>query len=164
MANILAVLTIMCFTMVKTMEAKIEVPRFISSPKSCHGSSVPLLILVHSAADHFELRTTLRKTWTQAHPDFRRVFVVGQSLDKEQQLRAQQEIETEKDILFIETFESYRNLTYKHIAAYEWAINECPEAGMFDYPFSLFAFYFVTISYISLRKNSPGGKNIYLQL
>ena len=114
---------------IKTLEAKIEVPQFLSSPKSCHGTSVPLLILVHSAADHFEHRKTLRETWTQTHPDLRRVFVIGQSLNEKLQLEVQQEIETEKDILFIETIDAYRNLTYKHIAAYEWAVNECPNAG-----------------------------------
>lgn len=123
------ILMLLCI-MAKTLEAKIEVPRFLASPKSCHGSSVPLLILVHSAADHFELRKTLRETWTQTDPDLRTVFVIGKSLNEDLQSRVLQEIEAEKDILFIETIDSYRNLTYKHLSAYEWAVNECPNAGL----------------------------------
>ena len=122
-------LILLCLV-VKTMEAKIEVPRFITSPKSCHETSVPLLIMVHSAADHFELRTSLRETWTQSHPSLRHVFVVGQSLNKELQLTLRKEIEEKNDILFIETIDSYQNLTLKHLAAYEWAVNECPNAGL----------------------------------
>ena len=130
-------IVILLFLVVKAIEGKIEVPRFITSPKSCHETSVSILILVHSAADHFELRRSIRETWTQTHPDLRRVFVIGQRLDEELQRKVRNEIEEEKDILFIETIDSYRNLTFKHLAAYEWAVNECPNAGLTNSAFPL---------------------------
>lgn len=61
--------------------------------------------------------------------DFKRVFIIGQSEDGNVQEKVLAEIDEEKDILFIDTNESYKNMTYKHIAAYEWAISECSNAG-----------------------------------
>ena len=51
----------------QTTLATIETPKFIKTPDTCK-KSVPLLILIHSSADHFDLRRTLRDTWTKGHP------------------------------------------------------------------------------------------------
>ena len=62
--------------------------------------------------------------------DFKRVFVIGQSEDENLQEKVKAEIDEEKDILFIDSKDSYRNLTLKHIAAYEWATSDCTIASM----------------------------------
>jgi hypothetical protein len=42
------------------------------------------------------------------------------------------EAEDQKDILFLDMVDSYRNLTLKHVAAYQWAVAECPKAGLWQ--------------------------------
>jgi len=102
--------------------------KFILSPEVC-SQNVPLLILVHSAPFHFELRERQRSTWMAVNPDFRTVFVIGHSLDPAIEDKVRQEVEDKKDILFIDIMDSYRNLTLKHMLGYEWAISQCSNAG-----------------------------------
>ena len=61
--------------------------------------------------------------------DYRTVFIIGHSNDTNLEEKVIQEIKDKKDILFIDILDSYRNLTLKHMLAYEWAIEECPKAG-----------------------------------
>jgi hypothetical protein len=118
--------------------AKTEI---LASPESCQNSNVSLLILIHSAPFHFDLRKSQRDTWTQNNPDARRVFIIGHSADASLEEKVLKEIEDEKDILFIDIVDSYRNLTLKHIIGYEWAIAECSNTG--------------TNSYLSVGINCP---------
>jgi hypothetical protein len=120
------------------ISAKTEI---LASPESCQNSNVSLLILIHSAPFHFDLRKSQRDTWTQNNPDARRVFIIGHSADASLEEKVLKEIEDEKDILFIDIVDSYRNLTLKHIIGYEWAIAECSNTG--------------TNSYLSVGINCP---------
>ena len=90
-----------------------------------------LLILVKSAASHFELRNVIRTTWGTRVKDDRHMefaFLLGHSgehrdiIDKEQR--------TYGDIIQENFIDAYQNNTYKTIMAYNWVVKYCDVARM----------------------------------
>ena len=100
-----------------------------------HG--IYFMVLVHSAPDHFVERQAIRTTWGSVKSlkkwSIRLVFLLGQVRSVNQDwISTQDNILRESEIygdLVSGNFEdTYRNLTYKHIMGYKWALSHCPTA------------------------------------
>lgn len=91
------------------------------------SDATTVLVLVHSAPSHKDLRDTFRNTWTSNSEVYRTGFLVGHSSDPTLEKSVLEEASKEGDIIFIDIVDSYRNLTLKHILGYEWAIAKCPK-------------------------------------
>ncbi len=98
---------------------------------------VYFLVLVHSAPDHFVERQAIRTTWGSVKSlrrwSFRLIFLLGQLRPRnEDWLGTQESIlresETYGDLVSGNFEDTYRNLTYKHLMGYRWALSHCPTA------------------------------------
>jgi len=112
----------------------------INCPRLC--SSVPgelfIIAYVHTAPTHFSRRMVIRQTWGDSSNydvQFRLIFVMGlhsSSVKDISQSEIQQalyfEAEEYGDIVQEDFLDSYRNLTYKGIAALKWITNYCSRA------------------------------------
>jgi hypothetical protein len=87
---------------------------FVLKPnaKKC-DNSVELIVIVHSAPNHYDLRNTIRETWGSAQPT---LFILGENSDENLNLK----VEHEKfgDLVQANFQDSYRNMTYKHLLGY----------------------------------------------
>ena len=82
------------------------------------GKNTKIVCIVHSALNHQEKRTIIRKTWSQASKDLSNlqiIFVVGTSTVKSDVKGIYLEADEYKDILMGDFIDSYRNLSYKNI-------------------------------------------------
>ena len=82
------------------------------------GKNTKIVCIVHSALNHHEKRTIIRKTWSQASEDLsnlKTVFVLGTSTVKSDVKGIYLEADEYKDILMGDFIDSYRNLSYKNI-------------------------------------------------
>eukprot|EP00095_Tigriopus_kingsejongensis_P012221 maker-scaffold528_size145933-snap-gene-0.24 protein:Tk12221 transcript:maker-scaffold528_size145933-snap-gene-0.24-mRNA-1 annotation:"udp- c:betagal beta- -n-acetylglucosaminyltransferase 5" len=93
----------------------------------CEDSHL-LLILVHSAPDHFELRQAIRETWAGLRPGVRPVFLLGRNDQLDEEIGS--ESEQHQDIVQGSFVDAYRNMTYKHIFGYRWAMEKCPNVRL----------------------------------
>jgi len=112
----------------------------INCPKLC--SSVPgelfMIAYVHTAPDHYKRRMVIRQTWGDSSNykvQMRLVFVMGSHSasainrsNSEIQQSLYFEAEEYADIVQEDFLDSYRNLTYKGIAALKWITNYCSRA------------------------------------
>ena len=99
----------------------------VQEPALC--SKTTFLILVHSAPAHRALRQTLRDTWAQNRAGHvRTVFVVGHPDDSELTEALEKEGEEKGDLLQGDFYDSYRNLTTKHLLGLSWAAQHCADA------------------------------------
>ena len=104
------------------------------SPSAVLGSGVYFMIIVHSAPDHFAERQAIRDTWGSVKNvknwAIRLVFLLGSG--QESELSTRKSIFRESaifgDIVSGNFHDTYRNLTYKHLMGYQWALNYCPGA------------------------------------
>jgi hypothetical protein len=94
---------------------------------SCPNGSTPLVVVVHSAPDHRELRDAIRSTWGGVSGT-RVIFMIGMASDwmREQSLDAEGLLRG--DLVQGNFQDSYHNLTYKHVMALKWVKYHCPEA------------------------------------
>lgn len=102
-----------------------------SPPCGAAGSDddVTLLVVVHSAADHFAERDVIRTTWGAARLSnltLRVVFMLARRPD-DPELEDKMERENRRfgDTVQGNFVDSYRNLTYKHVMALRWASTRC---------------------------------------
>ncbi|GIX76189.1 beta-1,3-galactosyltransferase 5 [Caerostris darwini] len=85
-----------------------------------------LLILVHSAVDHFRHRIVIRRTWADPKldlPQIKVAFLLG--MTNQFQDAIERENEVHEDIIQGNFVDSYRNLTYKHVMGLSWASTFC---------------------------------------
>ncbi|XP_969838.2 beta-1,3-galactosyltransferase 5 [Tribolium castaneum] len=96
--------------------------------KPCNGSSPILLVLVHSNPKHFATRKVLRTTWGKNSLQVKVLFMLG--LVKSHRLKVQIEKENEEfgDLIQGSFLDTYRNMTYKHVMVFKYAIYHCPQA------------------------------------
>ena len=90
-----------------------------------------LVILVKSAASHFELRNAIRSTWGKTVKENHQMefaFLLGYS--RKYQDTIDKENREYGDIIQENFTDAYQNNTYKTIMAYNWAVNYCSEARM----------------------------------
>ncbi|XP_067835878.1 beta-1,3-galactosyltransferase 5-like [Heptranchias perlo] len=105
---------------------------FLMLPESrCDVSPPFLVLLVTSAVDQFEARSTIRQTWgreSTAHD--RRVvtyFLLGHGQEHQEQLV--EESWKHKDIIQKNFSDSYHNLTVKVLMGLEWVKRFCPSSS-----------------------------------
>lgn len=110
--------------------------RFILNPLNRCDSQTKFLLLVHSHVQHFNARNAIRTSWAnqrlQQNSQTRLVFLVGQlqqpdddQLDHRQRL--DQEFVAHQDLVSGNFVDSYRNLTYKHLMGFNWALQFCSQ-------------------------------------
>ncbi|KAH9504842.1 Beta-1,3-galactosyltransferase 1 [Bulinus truncatus] len=94
----------------------------------CHDNLI-FIIYIHSSPVNFKKRQAVRQTW--GHPrvlslyNARLVFILGSGYDQSIQGIVDLEALTYGDIVQEDFIDSYRNLTYKGIAALKWAGTYC---------------------------------------
>lgn len=92
----------------------------------CHqAQNASLIIVVKSAAPHFELRNVLRNTWIPKAKgnNFAVVFALGYNKLVQQQVL--QENAKNRDIIQEDFTDSYLNNTYKTIMSFNWVVEHC---------------------------------------
>lgn len=112
----------------------LNAPYLIENPKLC--SSVPnltVLVIVHTAPNHFDRRMGIRKTWTNNTffsdlGSVRVLFLLGRVKDSKLQTQIENEFKTFGDLLQGDFIDAYRNLTHKGVMAYKWMSERCRNA------------------------------------
>uniref|UniRef100_A0AC34Q6S9 Hexosyltransferase n=1 Tax=Panagrolaimus sp. JU765 TaxID=591449 RepID=A0AC34Q6S9_9BILA len=129
----------------------------------CTKESV--IIAVLSGPDKFMRRKWVRKLWSNQKLDSQIIlFFVGKSQDVEIQKKVEQESEKFNDLVVVDFFDSYKNLSIKMYTVLKWSQIYCPEAKyllrtiddcIVDLPnFDLFI-------KREIQKNDPQTKKIY---
>jgi len=113
--------------------------KFTVSPTINSGSDI--LLMVKSARHNFKKRSVVRQTWgnlkfleeniQKPHNLTTQVFfIIGKAASDKTQMEKkiatdlESEIDSNKDIVMGDFVDSYRNLSYKSIGAFKWALNE----------------------------------------
>lgn len=94
-----------------------------------NGENIRLLIYVHSAAENYKRRQSLRDTWARRTmiPNARIVFMMGSPSQKSTQDLLLLESALYGDIVQENFLDSYKNLTYKAIMAMKWISKYCSQ-------------------------------------
>lgn len=87
-----------------------------------------LLIMVHSSVGHFEKRRTIRETWGRSSSKTKLVFLLGTSDKTEMIEKLRKESELFSDLVVGSFRDTYKNLTYKHVMGFKYALHHCPHA------------------------------------
>jgi len=119
---------------------------FVKYPLTINGSylmenpdlctSVPnlsVLIVVHTAPDHFELRQAMRRTWAnnsyyESLGQVRTIFLLGTVSNVSLQSKLEAEFKTHGDLVQGDFVDAYRNLTHKGVMGYKWITERCRNA------------------------------------
>ncbi|XP_064465994.1 beta-1,3-galactosyltransferase 5-like [Ornithodoros turicata] len=110
--------------------------RYLLSSNRCQGADdIFLVVFVHSAPSHFHKRRAVRETWGNATflkavtgETMVLTFMVGHVNDSQTRDSIVQESALHGDIVMGNFFDSYRNLTYKHIMGLKWVTYFCRNA------------------------------------
>ncbi len=105
----------------------------LNAPNVCKNKDVFMIVYVHTAPSHYKRRMVIRQTWGnyKYYKDVivRVIFVMGLTIDKPQVQQALAfESEQYGDIIQEDFIDSYKNLTYKGVAALKWISNHCRNA------------------------------------
>lgn len=105
----------------------------LNTPNICKNKDIFAIIYVHTATSHYKRRMIIRQTW--GNPKYygdvtvRIIFVMGfVEQDKEAQKALAFEDEQYHDIVQEDFEDTYKNLTYKGIAALKWISTYCKHA------------------------------------
>ncbi|KAH3885366.1 lactosylceramide 1,3-N-acetyl-beta-D-glucosaminyltransferase-like isoform X2 [Dreissena polymorpha] len=97
------------------------------------AKNLSVLIIVHTAPDHFELRLAIRRTW--ANDTYYRklgvsrvLFLLGRVEDAALQGKMEAEFKEYRDMLQGNFLDAYRNLTHKGVMGYRWITERCRNA------------------------------------
>ncbi|OQR71611.1 beta-1 [Tropilaelaps mercedesae] len=106
--------------------------RYLLDTSSCDDSE-SLVVLVHSAPNHYPERNAIRATWSQGSARLKGfkikvVFLLAVASDEKENRYIQLEHKRHKDIVQGNFIDAYRNLTYKHVMGLRWAVENCPHA------------------------------------
>ncbi|KAH3699516.1 hypothetical protein DPMN_074472 [Dreissena polymorpha] len=104
------------------------------NPQLCSSvANLSVLIIVHTAPDHFEMRLAIRRTW--ANDTYYRkmgvarvLFLLGKVGDSALQMKMEAEFNEYRDMLQGDFRDSYRNLTHKGVMGYKWITERCRNA------------------------------------
>lgn len=94
----------------------------------CNESSPFLLVLVHSAPDNKAKRQTIRNTWGESRNNVKVVFLLGEVEDQNKQFELEEENIIYGDLIQGSFKDAYRNMTYKHVMAFKFAVYYCRQA------------------------------------
>ncbi|KAL3856610.1 hypothetical protein ACJMK2_011348 [Sinanodonta woodiana] len=115
----------------------LDTPYLLSNQKLCKSvSNISVLTIVHTAADHFEKREVIRRTWTNNSyfhhlGSVRILFLLGTVLhNNATQNKIVDEFKTYGDLVQGDFIDSYRNLTHKGVMGYRWISENCMHAKM----------------------------------
>ncbi|XP_077980891.1 beta-1,3-galactosyltransferase 1-like [Glandiceps talaboti] len=102
-----------------------------TKPPKCK-QNVMLLVLVTSAADHFDRRTAIRNTWAKdknnnenSNVTWQTIFLIGRSGNPVKDRQIENEFSDFGDILLGDYVDTYRNLTLKVQHGMRWAVDNC---------------------------------------
>ncbi|XP_052819735.1 uncharacterized protein LOC128245576 [Mya arenaria] len=109
-------------------------PYLIENTKLC--SSVPnlaVLIIVHTAPNHFELRNAMRRTWAndthyESLGKVRKLFLLGTVNNQTLQTELEKEFKQNQDLLQGDFVGADSNLTHKGVMGYLWVSERCQNA------------------------------------
>lgn len=102
------------------------IPQKCELHKKKSNDKIPsLVVLIHSAPLHSELRDALRETWISFDQHVLSYFMLGRTHSKALQDEINKENHKYNDIVQGNFIDSYHNLTYKHIMALKWFSSEC---------------------------------------
>jgi beta-1,3-galactosyltransferase 1 len=91
-----------------------------------------LITFVHSAHSNFIKRQIIRETWASqdilSKLNVKVFFLVGLSNSSVMEARIAKESDEHRDIVQGNFFDSYRNLTYKHLTGLRWVTKFCNES------------------------------------
>lgn len=104
----------------------------LRQPSPC-TQNTKLVVVVHSAPDHHILRDAIRHTWAApgTFGDAHIVFIIGQPQNDSVQAAILAEVVQYDDIAQFDYVDTYHNLTYKHLLAYHWVIQNCIDVPSF---------------------------------
>ncbi|OWF52966.1 beta-1,3-galactosyltransferase 5-like [Mizuhopecten yessoensis] len=113
----------------------VNAPYNINNRNICRGvDKVSVLVVVHTAPDHFFIRSEMRRTWlntTFYSPEsVRVVFLLGLVTTSTLQVEIEKESDMHRDIVQGSFIDSYRNLTNKGVMGYRWITENCLNAEM----------------------------------
>ena len=98
----------------------------------CDRKGIRFLIYIHSAPINFRKRQLVRQTWGAKailqQYSMRIVFVMGTVAESQTLDAVSMESDRYGDIVMEDFFDSYRNLTYKAVAALKWTSIYCDRA------------------------------------
>ena len=108
----------------------------INSPNVCSDQDIYIIAYVHTAPQHYKRRIVIRHTWGDSSYydiQIRVVFVMGLAADDvNASYDVQRALEFEAarygDIVQEDFLDTYRNLTYKAVAALRWISRYCSHA------------------------------------
>ena len=104
--------------------------KYVTTSPKCREPAF-VLVLVHSAPTHVNLRNAIRQTWasdvTNVHERIKVVFVVGSSVGEHHELSSmlEQEADMHEDMLMLNVIDTYKNLTLKSVVAFDWLLQNC---------------------------------------
>lgn len=103
---------------------------FLIPSSSCQNRT-HVLVFVHSAPGHRSDRSQIRNTWgsiqTLRGYNIRLIFILGKTGSSELQRSIETESSLFEDIVQANFVDHYRNLTYKHLTAFQWILRHCPD-------------------------------------
>lgn len=105
----------------------------LNHPQKCNTEKLFMIIFVHSAIQNFEKRDTIRKSWGNVkiwkeNIQIELIFLVGLSNNTNVTLQVEKENNLYNDIVQGNFFDSYRNITYKHVMGLKWVSYFCNNA------------------------------------
>lgn len=102
----------------------------IENPDVCKERIVDVLVYLHSAVDHRDMRRNIRTSWashrTFVNINLKLVFVLGLPSDKMAQHQIESEFAAYTDIIQGNFSDTFKNLTYKAITMLVWVNSHCP--------------------------------------
>lgn len=102
--------------------------RFIILNFPCKMAAPLLLILVHTSAENFERRKTIRETWGFRNGHVMTLFMLGDSKSSLVNKGVCTENDIFGDIIQGNFIEDYYNLSYKHAMSLKYTLYHCPRA------------------------------------
>lgn len=113
----------------------LQSPYLINNVDLCKDLRKPgLLVIVHTATDHFKRRRSIRETWANKNilinHGLRIVFLFGLTNNKKTELMLENESVVHGDIVQGHFQDSYHNLTHKGVLAYRWVNEFCSNADL----------------------------------
>ncbi|RWS30340.1 beta-1:3-galactosyltransferase 5-like protein [Leptotrombidium deliense] len=100
-----------------------------NASKRCTNEDVYLLAFVHSAAANFEKRRVIRSSWASKKIAkklrLKLVFLIGLPENDTLQSLLEKENSQHSDIVQGNFYDTYKNLTLKHLMGYKWVLQFC---------------------------------------
>lgn len=90
--------------------------------------SLLLLVPIHTSPTNIAKRNMIRETWGQKRDNMTIIFLIGSVRNETVMESIRKENEMYGDIVQGNFIDDYRNMTYKHVMAFKYAIYHCPQA------------------------------------